>query len=82
MKLLYDLNPESKELNFLCTIYNQVLDFENRKISDLIKRSKRLPGKNLLPSEKHIKVFVKNSCVVYASLNTFDGKIMKVSKSF
>lgn len=82
IKLLYDLNPESKDLNFYCAIYQNVLDFEDKKIFDLIKNSKRLPGKNLLLSEKHIKVFVKNSCVVYASLNTIDGKIMKVSNSF
>ncbi|KAL4508087.1 hypothetical protein ABPG72_021460 [Tetrahymena utriculariae] len=82
IKLLYDLNPENKQLNFLTTIYNSVLDFENRKITELIKKSKRLPSQNLLPSEKFIKVFTKNSCVVYASLNTIDGKITKVSKSF
>ncbi|EAR95470.2 Sec1 family protein (macronuclear) [Tetrahymena thermophila SB210] len=82
IKLLYDLNPESKQLNFLTTIYNSVLDFENRKITELIKKSKRLPSQNLLPSEKFIKVFTKSSCVVYASLNTIDGKITKVSKSF
>jgi len=37
---LFDLNPNDKHLIFLSTIYLSLLDFDNRKISDLVKESK------------------------------------------
>jgi len=71
---LFDLNPRDKQLSFLSNIYLTLLDFDDRKISDLIKKSKRLPYRMLLDSELKIKIpFVKDSCVIYASFNTIDG---------
>ncbi|KAL4438781.1 hypothetical protein ABPG74_013454 [Tetrahymena malaccensis] len=82
IEYLYDLNPENLELQQYSMHYSNLLEFENSKVSQYIKKSRNLTRKMLLSQDRNIQVFSKNACIVYASLIKKDGLIKKVSNSF
>ncbi|EAR99266.2 transmembrane protein, putative (macronuclear) [Tetrahymena thermophila SB210] len=82
LEYLYDLNPDNLELQQYSMHYSNLLEFENSKVSQYIKKSKNLTKKMLLTQDRNIQVFSKNACIVYASLIKKDGLIKKVSNSF
>ncbi|KAL4464432.1 hypothetical protein ABPG72_021766 [Tetrahymena utriculariae] len=82
IEYLYDLNPDNLELQQYSMHYSNLLEFENSKVSQYIKKSKNLTRKMLQTQDRNIQVFSKNTCIVYASLIKKDGLIKKVSNSF
>ncbi|KAL4481635.1 hypothetical protein ABPG74_007724 [Tetrahymena malaccensis] len=80
---LFKMNPNDLNLQYLASIFSQVLDFQNRRISELQK----LAFISLKSSQKQQHLFKQNqlfgeNCVIYSSLLQNSYVINLASNSF
>ncbi|KAL4453896.1 hypothetical protein ABPG74_003779 [Tetrahymena malaccensis] len=84
----FQINPQNIDLQYLTSVFVQVLDIQNRKVSDFIKQALS-STKQKTTINKKIKFFGfqkdffdEDSCMVYCSLIGSSYKIDKVSAKF
>ncbi|KAL4497923.1 hypothetical protein ABPG72_014780 [Tetrahymena utriculariae] len=79
-QILFSLNPENNELQFLASIYTTLLDYENKKFQKFIYPTPIQKSSNYLFSLR--QYFQNGSCVVYSTFMKNIITIEKVSKQF
>ncbi|EAR92650.2 transmembrane protein, putative (macronuclear) [Tetrahymena thermophila SB210] len=87
---LFQINPQNIDLQYLTSIFVQVLDIQNRKVSDFIKQALSRTKQKISINKKiqeqffglHKDFFEEDSCMVYCSLIDSSYKINKVSAKF
>ncbi|EAR92649.3 transmembrane protein, putative (macronuclear) [Tetrahymena thermophila SB210] len=85
---LFQINPYNIDLQYLTSIFVQVLDIQNRKVSNFqqhalsLVKQKASIHKNYSQLLGQNDFFDENSCMVYCSLIDSNYKINKVSAKF